>query len=106
MNDNLIMNEVENFYQYSYLQTDLMKYGFFVEIDDQSLTLYREEWYEGRSILPAIGIIRKITAKNNPYYLFGKEMLNSSHYPDLATAVENLVQAAKEREKSRFPKVF
>ena len=98
MTEDIIIKESESFYQFSYIEPELNDMGYFVEIDSQSITLYREEWKENRAALPSLGLLKMRTENQRPYYLFGGELLQSRHYSDLKTAVENLIFEAHNKQ--------
>lgn len=97
MTEDILINESKSFHQFSYIEPKLTDWGYFVEIDSQSITLYREEWKENRAALPSLGLLKMRTQVKTPYYLFGGELLQSRHYSDLRLAVENLILEAKNK---------
>lgn len=97
MMEEIVVNEAESFYQLSNIEDRLSNLGYFVEIDSQSITLYKEDQEEDEAILPALGLLKMRTEIKEPYYLFGMDLLQSRHYSDLKTAVENLILEAQKR---------
>jgi len=97
MTEELVINETESFHQLSTIETQLSDLGYFVEIDSQSITLYKEAWEEKRSNLPSLGLLKMRTQLEEPYYLFGMDLLQSRYYKNLKTAVENLIIEARKK---------
>lgn len=97
MTEEILINEADSFHQLSTIENRLSDLGYFVEIDSQSITLYKEAWEEERSALPSLGLLKMRTELEEPYYLFGMDLLQSRHYSDLKTAVENLIIEAQKR---------